>query len=121
MVTVEGSKNLTRGLLKLYLRRIDSVDSLICLERNKSVGSEHPSDIKRYSYVDLLQAKRVLLLELLGISGDDWDASELRRLIAEKKLKCPKCNGDVWDLATVDQRLNKCWDCGVRFDNEEGG
>ena len=29
--------------------------------------------------------------------------------------KCPECGAVVWDVATVDQRLNKCWMCGLRF------
>jgi hypothetical protein len=30
--------------------------------------------------------------------------------------KCPKCGKPVWDKAGADQRLNKCWECGLRFD-----
>lgn len=33
--------------------------------------------------------------------------------------RCPRCGGEVWDAATADQRLNKCWNCGLRFDGEE--
>lgn len=36
-------------------------------------------------------------------------------------MRCPKCNAEVWDVATVDQHLNKCWECGLRFDSEEDG
>lgn len=43
------------------------------------------------------------------------------RITKEMEITCPSCNGVVWDIATIDQRLNKCWGCGVRFDNEEGG
>lgn len=32
---------------------------------------------------------------------------------------CPKCGEPVWDVATVDQRLNKCHNCGLRFDIPE--
>lgn len=28
---------------------------------------------------------------------------------------CPDCGNHVWDVATVDQHLNKCWNCGLRF------
>ena len=31
-------------------------------------------------------------------------------------VKCPKCGEPVWDKAGADQRLNKCWGCGWRFD-----
>ena len=34
-------------------------------------------------------------------------------------IHCPRCNKIIWDHATVDQRLNKCWECGLRFDQEE--
>jgi hypothetical protein len=37
----------------------------------------------------------------------------------ESSKKCPKCGEDIWDTSTVDQRLNKCWNCGTRFDNPE--
>ena len=37
----------------------------------------------------------------------------------EEQLRCPKCNEKVWDKATVDQQLNKCWECGLRFDNRD--
>lgn len=37
------------------------------------------------------------------------------------KVICPKCGREVWDKASADQRLNKCWGCGLRFDNEEEG
>jgi predicted RNA-binding Zn-ribbon protein involved in translation (DUF1610 family) len=30
-------------------------------------------------------------------------------------IKCPKCGKVVWDVATADQHLNKCWECGLRF------
>jgi hypothetical protein len=33
--------------------------------------------------------------------------------------KCPKCGEPIWDEAGVDQRLNKCWGCGWRFDMRE--
>jgi hypothetical protein len=36
-----------------------------------------------------------------------------------KRVVCPKCGKKVWDKVTVDQRLNKCWSCGTRFDNDE--
>jgi transcription elongation factor Elf1 len=35
------------------------------------------------------------------------------------QVNCPRCGEQVWDTATVDQRLNKCWGCGLRFDSEE--
>lgn len=31
-------------------------------------------------------------------------------------MKCPKCSNKIWDKATKDQALNKCWKCGLRFD-----
>src|SRR5579864_862221 len=36
----------------------------------------------------------------------------------EKKAAktCPNCGKEIWDVSTVDQRLNKCWNCGIRFD-----
>ena len=33
-------------------------------------------------------------------------------------VKCPECGKDVWDVATVDQALNKCWNCGARWMND---
>jgi len=33
-------------------------------------------------------------------------------------MNCPKCKRKIWDKSTIDQRLNKCWDCGLRFDNK---
>ena len=36
-----------------------------------------------------------------------------------KKVYCPKCKEEIWDKSSIDQRLNKCWNCGIRFDNEE--
>jgi hypothetical protein len=42
------------------------------------------------------------------------------KAIREKAVKkCPGCMAEIWDVSTVDQRLNKCWECGLRFDNEE--
>jgi len=32
--------------------------------------------------------------------------------------KCPNCGKPVWDQAGADQRLNKCWGCGQRFDTK---
>lgn len=32
---------------------------------------------------------------------------------------CPECKAVVWDTATVDQHLNKCWGCGLKFFTEE--
>lgn len=29
--------------------------------------------------------------------------------------KCPKCGKSAWDVSTVDQKLNKCWDCKNRW------
>jgi hypothetical protein len=37
------------------------------------------------------------------------------------EVKCPGCGKTVWDIATIDQRLNKCWECGLRFDNPDRG
>jgi predicted RNA-binding Zn-ribbon protein involved in translation (DUF1610 family) len=37
----------------------------------------------------------------------------------DARLICPRCGEEVWDRSTPDQRLNKCWNCGLRFDNEE--
>jgi len=34
-------------------------------------------------------------------------------------VKCPNCKKIIFDVATVDQRLNKCWECGLKFDNQE--
>ena len=34
-------------------------------------------------------------------------------------IKCPGCGKLVWDIATQDQRLNKCWECGLRFDSPD--
>jgi len=34
--------------------------------------------------------------------------------------KCRGCGKDIWDVSTVDQRLNKCHECGLEFDNDEG-
>ena len=31
------------------------------------------------------------------------------------KKPCPKCGELVWDVATADQHLNKCWNCGLKF------
>lgn len=39
---------------------------------------------------------------------------------AAPPVACPRCGAEVWDRATADQRLNKCWGCGLRFDNGEG-
>lgn len=33
-------------------------------------------------------------------------------------VTCPKCGKEIWDKATVDQRLNKCWGCGHRWLND---
>lgn len=41
------------------------------------------------------------------------------RLELLTKPLCPDCNQPVWDVATIDQRLNKCWSCGLRFDSPE--
>jgi len=37
----------------------------------------------------------------------------------ERSLTCPRCGSPVWDQASPDQRLNKCWECGLRFDSQE--
>ena len=34
------------------------------------------------------------------------------------EVKCPNCGKPVWDVATVDQALNKCWDCGTKWMND---
>lgn len=36
----------------------------------------------------------------------------------KKSVKCPKCGKEIWDVSTVDQALNKCWNCGMRFLND---
>ena len=36
-----------------------------------------------------------------------------------KKIFCPKCKQEIWDVATPDQRLNKCWQCEIKFENKE--
>jgi len=28
---------------------------------------------------------------------------------------CVKCGAKCTDVSTVDQRLNKCWECGIRW------
>jgi len=33
-------------------------------------------------------------------------------------VKCPHCHKPVWDVATIDQALNKCHNCGQRFMND---
>lgn len=35
-----------------------------------------------------------------------------------KEMTCPKCGKEVWDTANVDQALNKCWDCGLKWLSE---
>ncbi len=35
-----------------------------------------------------------------------------------KTVFCPECGVLVWDVATIDQALNKCWGCGLRFMND---
>jgi hypothetical protein len=44
---------------------------------------------------------------------------EEKPILDESSKKCPHCSKDIWDESTVDQRLNKCWDCGMRFDNPD--
>lgn len=41
-----------------------------------------------------------------------------REELKNKFIVCPDCDEPVWDIATVDQHLNKCWKCGLRFMNE---
>jgi hypothetical protein len=36
----------------------------------------------------------------------------------EAAMLCPNCLMEVWDVATIDQHLNKCWDCGLKFLND---
>ena len=38
--------------------------------------------------------------------------------IVQPDIFCPKCGETVWDKATLDQALNKCWKCGQRFLND---
>ena len=33
----------------------------------------------------------------------------------KEPVECPGCGEVVWDTATVDQHLNKCWACGLKF------
>ena len=33
---------------------------------------------------------------------------------------CPECGAGVWDVSTVDQALNKCWSCGIRWLDDIG-
>jgi DNA-directed RNA polymerase subunit RPC12/RpoP len=33
----------------------------------------------------------------------------------EREKICPECSETVWDVSTIDQRLNKCWNCGIRW------
>jgi hypothetical protein len=28
---------------------------------------------------------------------------------------CPDCLEEIWDVSTIDQHLNKCWKCGLKF------
>jgi ssDNA-binding Zn-finger/Zn-ribbon topoisomerase 1 len=37
-------------------------------------------------------------------------------LSSQPDITCPDCGEMVWDVAKPDQRLNKCWECGLRFD-----
>jgi len=40
---------------------------------------------------------------------------------SSSSVVCPKCGSKIWDTSNVDQRLNKCWKCGLRFDNMDNG
>lgn len=42
--------------------------------------------------------------------------SILKQLQKDKQIKCPDCKAIIWDKKTIDQRLNKCHGCGLRFD-----
>ncbi len=55
--------------------------------------------------------------EVIGKNAG-WFNKKLSQVENESKI-CPQCGDVVWDVATLDQRLNKCWECGLRFDNEE--
>jgi len=68
-------------------------------------------------------------------SGDMAAGNDLFRMLTTKDLTeetlmaqaktnktiavCPQCGEDIWDVSTVDQRLNKCWKCGLRCDEPE--
>ncbi len=41
-------------------------------------------------------------------------------VVEQLTVKCPHCHHHVWDTATIDQRLNHCHNCGLRFDSPEG-
>ncbi len=41
------------------------------------------------------------------------------RIIAKKNPRCPKCGKEIWDKSTIDQRLNWCHNCGLKFDNRK--
>lgn len=57
--------------------------------------------------------------QTVKISKKEWQSIGKKAgwmKISEKK--CPECGEDVWDEATIDQRLNKCWKCGLKFMND---
>jgi len=52
---------------------------------------------------------------LIGVESDYLDPIGAER---SASVKCPECGKPVWDVATVDQALNKCWNCGARWMND---
>lgn len=56
----------------------------------------------------------------VGLSklADLWDVShKISKVAEEHKVTCPDCGSDIWDVAKG-HKLNKCWNCGLAFDNE---
>ena len=70
----------------------------------------NPSSARKIATRDITEIKRW--------DGSQWNIITIAPEEA-KKVICPGCGEEVWDVSTVDQRLNKCWKCGLRFDNEE--
>ena len=59
------------------------------------------------------------VIQQLNRRGEGGEIFDIWETEPSQLLYCPKCGSGVWDRATQDQRLNKCWGCGLRFDSQE--
>ena len=86
--------------VKAAIASLEGKDTLDVAGRQLT-GKENPADIKGKKITG-----EIIKESVNEGKGDD-------------AVLCPTCGKEVWDVATVDQRLNKCHECGIKFNSPE--
>ena len=85
----------------------------------QSRGGKTKSNKKRVTA--LANLGKVDPAKRLAASNAAQAARRERERAERNQVVCPQCGEKVWDVAKVDQSLNKCWGCGQRWMNETEG